>query len=86
LGGRGRGVKHLPLAVGVGRVDAVEKQGVEVGRKPQVAVGPLNGGDGTGVTCGQAARDVALAVPPGHGVREDAQDLTQQLAVGNRSS
>jgi hypothetical protein len=50
---------------------------MEVRRKSEVAVGPLDGGHGAGFTVGQAARKVALAIPARHGIGEDAQDLAE---------
>jgi hypothetical protein len=49
--------------------------------EPQVAVGALDGGHGAGLARGQATLEVTLAVPPGDGIREDAQHLAQELAV-----
>jgi hypothetical protein len=42
-------------------------------------------GDGAGLACRPAAREVALALPPGEGVREDVQNLTQERNRKNRS-
>jgi len=41
----------------------------------------VDGGHGAGFAVGQAARDVAFAIPARHGIGEDAQDLAQQLPV-----
>ena len=54
---------------------------MEVGVESQVAVGALDVGHSAGLAGGQAAPGVALAIAVGHGVREDAQHLTQKLAV-----
>ncbi len=80
LAGRGRGVKHAAFAVAVGAVDTIEEKGVKVRRKSQVAVGSLDGGHRAGFARGQAAQGVALAIPLGHRVRENAQDLAQQFS------
>ncbi len=47
----------------------------------EVTVGALDGGDGAGLAIGQAVGEVAAAVPPGHGIGEDAQHLAEQLAL-----
>ena len=75
LAGRGRGVEHAAFALAVGAVDTVEEEGVKVRRKSQVAVGPLDGGHRTGFAIWQAALDVAFAIPLGHRIGEDAEDL-----------
>ena len=75
LAGSRRGVEHAAFAVVVGAVDTVEEEGVKVRRKSQVAVGTLDGGHRAGLAIWQAALDVAFAIPLGHRIGEDAQDL-----------
>jgi hypothetical protein len=74
-------VEHLALAVAVWRVDTVEKQAVKVRVAPEVAGGAMNGGDRAALAARKSAVSLALAIPPRHGVGEDAQDLAQQCAV-----
>jgi hypothetical protein len=81
LRGRGRGVKHLALAVSVGRIDTVEEAAMKVGVAAEVAGGTMNGGDRAALAARKSAVSLALAIPSRHGVGEDAQDLAQQCAV-----
>jgi hypothetical protein len=79
LAGRRRRVEHAAFAVDVGGEDTVEKGRVEVGRKAEVAVRALDDGHRSGLSVGQGARLVPLAVPAGHAVREQPHHLPQQL-------
>jgi len=72
-------VEHLTLAVSVWRVNTVEKQVMEVWIAPEVAGGAMNGGDRAALAAGKSAVSLALAIPPGHSVGEDAQDLARCL-------
>lgn len=81
LRGRRRGMEELALAVYGRRVNAVEKQAVEVGRAAQVALGAMNGGDRAALAVGKSAVSLTLAIPPGHGIGEDAQDLAKEFSV-----
>jgi len=72
-----RGMEHLALALAIGRIDTVEEQAMKVGVAPQVAGGAMNGGDRAALAARKSAVRLALAIPPGHGVGEDAQDLAQ---------
>ncbi len=70
-----------PSRPAIGRIYAVEKDGVKMWRKAQVAVGTLNDGHRARLASGQAAQGVALAIPRRHRVGEDAHHLAQQLRV-----
>jgi hypothetical protein len=72
-----RGMEHLTLAVAVWRVNTVEKQAVKVRVAAEVAGGAMNGGDRAALAARKSAVRLALAIPPPHGVGEDAQDLAQ---------
>jgi hypothetical protein len=49
--------------------------------EPEVAVGTLDDGHGTGLTGGQAAYNVPPLVPRGYGVHEDADNLAEEFSV-----
>ena len=74
-------MEHLALAVSVWCVNTIEKQAVKVRVAAEVTGGAMNGGDRAALAAGKSAVSLALAIPPGHGVGEDAQDLAQQCAV-----
>jgi hypothetical protein len=78
-------VEHAAFAVAVGAVDTVEEEGVKVRRKSQVAVGALDGGHGTGFAIWQVALGVAVAIPLGYRVGEEAQHLTRQASRFGRA-
>ena len=81
LAGRGRGVEHLALAIGVRRVHTVEKNGVQMWVKSEVTVGALDDCHGAGLARRQAAVDVPAPIPPRYSVREDAHHLPKQRSV-----
>jgi hypothetical protein len=52
-----------------------------VQREAQVTGCPLDDSDGTALAAGQATVGLALAVPGGNRVHEDAQDLAKEFAI-----
>jgi hypothetical protein len=81
LRGCGRRVKHPAIAITIGRVDTIEKNGVKMRVESEVAVGALDDRHGAGL----AGRQAALSVPPpvraSDCVREDAHYLAEQFPV-----
>ena len=77
LRGSGRGMEHLALAVSVWCVNTSEKQAVKVRVASEVTGCAMNGRDRAALAARKSAVSLALAIPPRHGVGEDAQDLAE---------